>query len=202
VIKSCHALHITLRVVPEVTALRRRDAYHAIRAASVVTARRDAFRIVHVSIQNTHLHLIVEAEDNRALARGMQGFQISVARRINALHVAGDRRRRGRVFADRYHLVVIRSPTQMRNVLAYVLSNWKKHGAERGFDPAWVVDPYSTGFAFAGWKELRGGAALWPKIEGAPWLVVKAARSWLLTVGWERGGGAISVYELPGKRPD
>ena len=31
-------------------------------------------RIIHYSIQGNHLHLIVEAEDPRALSRAMQGF--------------------------------------------------------------------------------------------------------------------------------
>ena len=87
----------------------------------------------------------------------------------------------------------------MRHVLAYVLGNWRKHRADRGFPRAWLVDPYATGFAFDGWKET--GATLWPAIAAANVIVVKAARSWVLTKGW-RLGGEISVYDMPGKRPD
>lgn len=197
VITTARALHITIRALPSIPALRQAAFYVAIRAATVAAARQPCLRIVHVSIQNTHLHVIAEADDNGALARGMQSFQTSATRRINAL--LG---RRGRVFTDRYHLVVVRSPTQMRNVLAYVLGNYRKHQADHAVTPGWLVDPYATGFAFTSWKELRDGAALWPATVAARGLVVKPARSWLLTTGWQRGGPMLSVYEVPGKRPD
>jgi len=190
-------MHVTIRAMSDLPSLRQRHTYAAIRAASSAAAKQQAFRIVHLSIQDDHLHLIVEADDKGALARGMQSFQISAARQLNKLLA-----RRGRVFDDRYHLVVIRSPKQMRNVLVYLLGNWRKHGVERGLAPAWLIDPYATGFAFAGWKELRQGIALWPASVTPRWLVVKPPASWLLQRGWERGGGAISVFDVPGKRPD
>lgn len=65
-------VHVTLRVVSAVGGLRRPDAYRAIREATCTAARRTGFRIVHLSIQQTHLHLIVEAERKEALASGMQ----------------------------------------------------------------------------------------------------------------------------------
>jgi len=37
-------------------------------------------RILHVSTQRTHIHLLVEADHKDALASGMQGFQISAAK--------------------------------------------------------------------------------------------------------------------------
>ena len=195
-VKASHALHVTLRVASDLTSLRRPAMYKAIRAASSITARRDAFRIVHLSIQRTHLHLLVEANDKRALALGMQGFQISAARQINKLLA-----RHGRVFTDRYHLVVIRSPTQMRHVLSYILCNWRKHGDDRVTSRAWLVDPYSSGFAFGGWKELAHGAVMWPGGRPHDWIVVRPARSWVVTTGWQRTG-EISAYDVPGRRPD
>jgi len=189
-------MHVTIRVMSGLPSLRRREAYAAIRAASAAAAKQQAFRIVHASIQDTHVHLIVEADDKGALARGMQSFQISAARQLNKLLA-----RRGRVFDDRYHLVVIRSPKQMRNVLVYALGNWRKHGVDRSVAPGWLIDPYATGFAFAGWKELQYGQPLWPASVATRWLVVKPPASWLLKRGWERGGGLISVFEVPGKRP-
>src|SRR5215475_8033457 len=93
-------VHVTLRVVGAVASLRRRRAYHAIREATLVTARRDNFRIVQLSIQRTHVHLLVEADDKAALAAGMQGFQISAAKHLNAAISKGGPgpRRRGAVF--------------------------------------------------------------------------------------------------------
>src|SRR5262249_25122303 len=105
---------------------RRRVAYQAIREATLTTARREAFRTVRRSIQRAHLHLSVEADHRAALAVGMQGFQISAAKPLNAALSRGKPgpRRRGTVFPDRYHAEVITSPRQARHTLSYVMNNW------------------------------------------------------------------------------
>src|SRR3954470_844113 len=72
--KAYHALHVVMRVAPEVGSLRRRAMYKALREATITAALRERFRIVHISLQRTHVHLLVEADDKAALARGMQGF--------------------------------------------------------------------------------------------------------------------------------
>src|SRR5215470_12496139 len=128
--KPYHALHVVMRIVPEVGSLRRRAMYKAMRAASITAALRERFRIVHISLQRTHVHMLVEAEHKAALARGMQGFLISAARHINTALSNGGRRRRGPVFADRYHLTVIKTPTQARHAIGYILGNWHHHGED------------------------------------------------------------------------
>src|SRR5882757_5989428 len=92
-----YPVHVVLRVIRAVGNLRRRFTYRAIREATLTIARRDDFRIVHVSIQRTHVHLLVEANDKSALASGMQGFQISAAKHLNAAISQGQPgpRRRG-----------------------------------------------------------------------------------------------------------
>jgi REP element-mobilizing transposase RayT len=82
-IKASQALHVVLRIDPSVGNLRCRKLYKALRDATITAALRERFRIVHVSIQTNHVHLLAEAANNQALARGMQGFQISAARHIN-----------------------------------------------------------------------------------------------------------------------
>ncbi len=207
-----HPLHVVLRVVPEVGNLRRRRMYKAVRDASVVAAVRGRIRIAQISIQDLHLHLIIEAENNEVLARGMQGLQISLARNINsALSPDGIRRRRGRVFAGRYYLVVLRSPTQVRNALTYVLQNWRKHHedqsrrrapdciVDRGAPATWLVDPYSSGLSFPDWQEREGEDWMWPIPDGYDPLVVFRPRSWLLSEGWKLVG-SISARTVPSKR--
>src|ERR1044071_3766627 len=85
--------------------LRRRSVYQAVREATLTTARREDFRIVHLSLQRTHIHLLVEADNKHALALGMQGFQVSAAKHLSAAISKGrpGPRRRGCVFPDRYH---------------------------------------------------------------------------------------------------
>jgi REP element-mobilizing transposase RayT len=89
-LKSWQPVHIVLRVVGELGNLRKRDMYKAVRNATISVAKRElhderdgAFRIVHISIQRNHVHLIVEADHKRALSRGMQSFQISAAKHLN-----------------------------------------------------------------------------------------------------------------------
>src|SRR5215212_9341890 len=53
-------VHVTLRLLPELGRLRRRDQYRAVRHALARAAHRDDCRICQYSIQGNHLHLIVE----------------------------------------------------------------------------------------------------------------------------------------------
>jgi REP element-mobilizing transposase RayT len=200
-VRSRHALHVVLRVVPAVGNLRHRKMYKAMREATIVAAVRERIRIVHISLQRNHVHLLVEAENKQVLARGMQGFQISAARNINTLLGDGRyRRRRGPVFADRYHLEVITSPTRARHALSYVLSNWRRHGEDRrGLASTWLVDPYSSAISFPDWKELEGKAFMWPMRETYEPLMVRRPQSWLLREGW-RLCGSISARDVPSRR--
>jgi REP element-mobilizing transposase RayT len=201
-IKPHHALHVVMRIVPAVGSMRRRSLYKAMRDATITAALRERFRIIHVSIQRTHVHMLVEAENKLALARGMQGFQISAARHINtALGVDRYRRRRGEVFADRYHLEVITSPTRARHALSYVLNNWRKHREDQqGLASTWLVDPFSSGIMFPDWKELEDRDVMWPFRETYDPLVVRRPASWLLREGWKLRG-AISARDVPSQRP-
>jgi REP element-mobilizing transposase RayT len=197
--KAYHPLHVVVRVVPAVGSLRRRRLYKAMREATITAALRERVRIVHLSIQRTHVHLLVEADDREALARGMQGFLISAARHVNTALSEGARRRRGSVFADRYHVEVITSPTRARHAIAYVLSNWRKHGEDReGLPSTWLVDPFSSGILFSDWKELDDKAWMWPLRPTYDPPVVRRPRSWLLAEGWKLAG-EISAREVPGK---
>jgi REP element-mobilizing transposase RayT len=198
--KPYHALHVVMRVVSTVGTLRRRAMYKAVREASITAALKERFRIVHVSLQQDHVHMLVEAENKAALGRGMQGFMISAARHINTSLGDGERRRRGRVFADRYHVEVIKSPTQARHAISYVLSNWRKHGEDRqGLPSTWLVDPFSSGISFPDWAELQDQAWMWPIRETYDPIVVFRARTWLLAEGWKRVG-PISALSVPGPR--
>jgi REP element-mobilizing transposase RayT len=197
-----YPVHVVLRVVEAVGNLRRRCAYHAIRAATYTVAARSNFRIVHLSIQRTHIHLIVEAHDKQALARGMQGFQISAAKHLNRA-ISKDRpRRRGAVFPDRYHAEIIKSPRQARHALAYVINNWRKHGEDRaGGMQGWKIDWFSTAIHFPHWVEYGGSPWMWhgpPRYEP---LWAWQPKTWLLCEGWKRHG-LISCREVPSVKRD
>ncbi len=86
------------------------------------------------SIQDNHAHLLVEAENTAALARGIQGLSIRVARGLNRMMG-----RKGKVLADRYHSHVLRTPTEVRRAAHYIRHNYKHHHRE----PI-TQDPYSS----------------------------------------------------------
>jgi REP element-mobilizing transposase RayT len=193
-----HPVHIVLRAIAAIGSLRRRDIYKAVRWATITAAKHDGFRIVHLSLQRTHVHLLVEAENKLALARGMQAFQISAAKLINAaISKNKERRRRGSVFPDRYHQEIIKTPRQARHALAYVLNNWRKHREDQGeLAGAWLVDPFSTGVLFNGWKELEGHDVMWKWRDTYDPMIVWLPKTWLLSEGWRRHG-LIQCREVP-----
>ncbi len=197
-----HPVHVTLRVERAVGTLRRRDAYHAVRKAMYTTLGRTDFRIVHLSLEDDHLHLLVEADHKLALSRGMQGFEIAAARRLNAaVSKARGVRRSGRVFVDRYHARALTSPRDTRHTLSYVLNNWRRHQQDRGLESMfWEVDYYSSGVSFGGWKELAGSPFLPAVPEGYERLSVSRPKTWLLERGWMRSG-SISMRAVPGRAP-
>ena len=200
VIKPSHALHVVLRILPAVGSLRRRVMYKAVRDATVTAAQRGRFRIVHVSLQRTHVHMLVEAEHAKALGRGMQGFEIAAARNINTALAVDGKRRRGSVFADRYHVEVIKSPTQARHAISYVLNNWRKHREDQeGLAKTWLVDPFSTGILFPDWVEMADRATMWPLRETYDPMLVFRPQSWVLREGWKKCG-TISCHEVPSRR--
>jgi len=114
-----HPVHVTWRVLPHVWNLRSRRCFGPISPCFSRGRDRFGFRLVHFSVQGNHLHLVVEADDERALARGMQGLGVRIAKALN--RVMG---RKGSVFANHYHANTLRSPTQVANALAHVLLNF------------------------------------------------------------------------------
>jgi REP element-mobilizing transposase RayT len=164
--KQSHPVHVTLRAV--VSSLRDYPIYEAVETA-LSRASKGFFRVCEFSVQRNHIHLIVEADNTVALSRGMQGLVARLAKAVNRAM-----QRRGAVFSDHYHAHELRTPTEVRNALVYVLNNWKKHlpGANRG------VDGCSSGKWFSGWSNLNANTS-------SP---VSAASSWLLNVGWRKRG--------------
>ena len=209
--KKRFPVHVVLRVAPAVGSLRKRFMYRALREATIAVAMRElaydevkgAFRIVHLSIQRTHVHLLVEADNKLALSRGMQSFQISAAKHINreySLKMKLTERRRGNVFVDRFHQEVIKTPRQARRSLAYVLNNWRKHREDRQHELArtWPIDPFSSAISFDGWREREDAVVRWSRRETYDPLIVYVPKTWLLQVGWQRHG-LISFFEVPSR---
>ena len=150
---------------------------------------RGEFRLVHYSILGNHAHLLVEAKDRNALGRGMKSLGARFSRAVNRVFA-----RTGPVLVDRYHVSVLKNPTQVRNALRYVLLNARRHakGAARVVRE---LDPASSGRFFSGWKwrPAAHGAAAAPSLSGAP---VAKPHTWLLSKGWRRRG-LLDPAEIP-----
>jgi REP element-mobilizing transposase RayT len=212
-------VHVTTRLLPGLPSLRRTEELRVLLRAIRLAQERSGMRIVHYSIQTNHLHLLVEAQGRESLALGIQGLLVRVAHALNRLW-----QRTGRLFADRYHAHVLRTPAEVRHALVYVLQNARKHGL-----PLTGVDAYSSGAWFEGWEESATGAARREEIvrrlerlmrertvlsrtargvrviQDAPGTARipgesprsrVQARTWLLRTGWIRHG-RIRIGELP-----
>ena len=191
-------VHVTLRVRPDIPRLRSKRLLRELRRSWARSCERGEFRIVHYSIQQDHVHLLVEAQGRQALARGMKSAGARLARAVNRVFA-----RSGPVLAGRFHHRVLRTPREVRRALAYVLLNTRRHWAKRhrAATPPVALDLASSGRWFDGWrgppevpgKELaaaRGGFNAQPREVAPP-------RSWLLRVGWRRHG-LIAPSEVPG----
>jgi REP element-mobilizing transposase RayT len=186
-LSPAHPVHVVLRTTAWTPRLRCGATYRALRRVLVRYLGRADFRVVHISIQRNHLHLLVEAKDRRALTRGMQSFAINAARAIQ--------RGPGKVFAYRYHATQIESARQARHALAYVLNNWRKHREDSRCAKtlAAKLDPYASGLALAGWAQrLR----FRPPDDYHP-LPVSLPTTQLLCFDWLQFG-LVDLYEVPG----
>ena len=186
-----HPVHVTWRVLPGVPFLRRRRIRLAIERVLGVARARLGVRVVHYSVQANHLHFIVEAQNEAALSRGLQGLAIRLAKAINKAFG-----RRGRLFADRYHSRVLKSPRETRGTIRYVLHNGPKHALERGeLTPEGALDTYSSARFFSGYAD-RDPMLVERAWRATPTPPVCRPQCWLLKTGRKRTG-LLRTNELP-----
>ena len=186
--RNCPA-HITLRTQRDVPSLRRRAFVSEMKRSFAAACERGDFRLVQFSIQRDHLHLLVEASDKRALGRGMKSICARVARAVNRVF-----QRIGAALLGRYHVRALHTPREVRNALAYVLLNARKHWKQRtGSAPPVRLDQASSGAWFNGWTHRVQPLSA---CEPPP---VAESRTWLLRIGWRRHG-FIDPSEVPGLR--
>ena len=196
--KAAHPLHISMKALPHVPNLRQprlvrviTQAMRQVHGAQQRDDSRGAFRIAEFSIQDTHVHLLAEAADQRAMSRGMASLAIRIARAVNRLLGC-----EGKVWRDRYFARRLTVPKEVRNALVYVLLNSTKHMPDRLAAGRWqtstrvLVDVRCTSAAWFKGFSPTCEAALRMAETAAPQHdppVVPAA-TWLLTTGWRRHG--------------
>ncbi len=202
-------VHVTLKLMAGLPGMRNRGCLDVVLRCFEKGCERFGFRLIHFSIQSNHFHLIAEAEDQEALSRGMQGLVVRLAKNLNKYWG-----RRGQVFPRRYHCVQLTSLRQVRNALAYVLLNNRRHDS---MDVTGPMDPCSSSRWFDGWREEQARAQSRAPNRARPFedlsppsapprmgtagkrniAPVVAPESWSLRTGWRRHYSAVSVDELP-----
>jgi len=152
-------VHVVMRVRRHVWNLRSKRSWRRMQTAFVAACGKFGMRLIEFSIQGNHLHLLVEADSQRALSRAMQGLSVRIAKGLNAMM-----NRKGAVFADHYFARLLESPTKLVKAIAYVKGNHTHHFGHHG------TDPYSS----------------WALEENDRRKVLARPQSWLLRVGWRR----------------
>src|SRR5215475_5385406 len=167
--------HVTIKLKRGLWNLRTRKPFVMIVRQLEATLVSDV-RITHVSVQHDHVHLVVEAEDNRALSRRIQGLSVRIAYHLNRLMGRG-----GKVFKDRFHVRLLETPREVKHALFYLATNGAKHLAQIGrtVARAWI-DPCATIAALGRWCSDTG-----KKTDALP---VAKPRTWLLSQGYTKAG--------------
>ena len=183
--KRRHPVHVTLRARRGLPSFRSEVVNDVLR--DVLFGQRKKryagdFQVVEFSIQENHVHLIVEASANDALRSGVSGLVIAFAKRLNKKLA-----RRGKVWGDRWHGRELATPQEVRRALVYVFRNAAKHGYT--FIGHAFVDLFSSAWRFAG---FTAPVVTYP--EYGPWPEPRP-RTWLLGKGWHTVHGLIDPHE-------
>jgi REP-associated tyrosine transposase len=179
---------VTIRLRRGIPSLRQHCFVRPFRVSLSHACVRHGFRVIHYSIQRDHVHLLIEARNNDAIACGMKSVGARLGKLANRVF-----RRAGHVLDGRYHSRSITTPLDARRALAYVLLNARRHAWQRRRRlPSPAIDPASSGIHFDGWVVRR------PRTQSRdPPPPLAPPRTWLLAVGWRRHG-LIHPAEIPG----
>ncbi|AKV00558.1 hypothetical protein AKJ09_07221 [Labilithrix luteola] len=175
------------------------DIFRAIRR-HIEESSGDDFRVIHFSVQETHIHLIVEATNQVLLSRGVQHLARRITWDVNRL-----RRHSGSLWRDRYTRRDLTNLRQVRNALVYVLMNARKHQCDEkeAFLASISLDPCSSAAWLDGWHPSAAWMLLALQLDllrrDLHECPVAAPRTWALREGWKHYG-LIHDDEAPSNR--
>jgi hypothetical protein len=129
-LKARFPVMVTWRMKEGVWGLRTRRCFTALARAFWGGGNRFGFRLIHYAVQGNHMHLLVEAQDERSLSRGMCGLGVRIAKGLNRVM-----QRHGKVIHERYHARILKTPAEVKNAREYLLDNARKHYGHRFADP-------------------------------------------------------------------
>ena len=183
---------ITLKLISGLPSIRTPMIMVAL-ARAMRLARRFGMSVIHFDVQSNHIHLIVEAASKATLTRGMRSLTTSLARAVHRFIGFGFC---GQVLKGRYHAHVLKTPTEVKRALRYVIFNLAKHKSCSAF-----VDPYSSVFTFEGvggivtaaeYERMRGDLKRRPSWYGPIADALANASTFLLAIGWRKSKATVT----------
>ena len=101
---------------------------------AISRARLQGLKIIHFSLEYDHVHLYAESTSNIILTKSMKALGVSFSKRLNKFF-----KTKGRIYKTRFHLRILRSASEVKNVIHYILKNGVKHKRASSY-----VDPYNS----------------------------------------------------------
>ena len=138
-IRSTRPLHLTIKLIR--ADIQNKIILKGLRYA-IMRARLQGLRIIHYSLEHDHVHLYAESDNNETLGRAMKALGVTLAKRMNR-HF----KKAGTCYRTRYHLRILRSATEVKNVLNYILKNGIKHKRTKT-----LIDPYNSALVLHDYK--------------------------------------------------
>ncbi len=132
-LKKPTSLHLTVKIKKNKAEIKNKSVL-AILKRSILNARRQGLRVIHYSLEYDHVHLLIEADNNHILGKGMQAFGVTFSKAINRL-----KKLTGEVYKHRYHFRRISSSKELKNVMNYIFTNGVKHKTSK-----FIVNSYNS----------------------------------------------------------
>jgi REP element-mobilizing transposase RayT len=127
------SLHLTVKIL-RIKANLKNKVVLSILKRSILNARKMGLRVIHFSLEYDHVHLLIEAENNIILGKGMQAFGVTFSKALNRM-----RKINGAVYKHRYHFRKIVGARQLKNVLNYIFNNGIKHKTAKS-----LINPFNS----------------------------------------------------------
>ncbi|MEI8348179.1 MAG: transposase [Pseudomonadota bacterium] len=127
-------VHVVWHLNPHVPPCRRKNILLIFKKA-VLKGRLMGLKVIHFSLMNNHLHLLIETENKKALAKALQSFAISFTKRLKNFNGL----KKTPIFKERYFCHILKSLREVKHAIHYILMNGKKAGLSR-----YDIDPYSS----------------------------------------------------------
>lgn len=140
-ITKARPLHLTIKLIK--ADIQNKTILKALRHA-IGRARLQGLRIIHFSLEYNHVHLYAEATSNKVLERGMKALGVSLVKKINRYFGS-----KGSCYKTRYHLRILRSASEVKNVIHYILKNGIKHKRTSS-----VFDPFNSALVLHDFKMI------------------------------------------------